>query len=110
MRRSAVVLVTLALAAAPGAALAQSGAGDEQYQDPFSGQSSGGGSNGSGGSLSQGPPGATPAQAAPAPATAAHGALPAELARTGADLRVELAAGVALLIGGLALRRRADGR
>jgi hypothetical protein len=103
-----VVLATLALAAAPGSALAQSGAGDEQYQDPFSGQTSGGGSQGSGGSLSQGPPSAAPATAAPA--TAAHGALPGELARTGTDLRIELAAGIALLIGGLALRRRADGR
>ncbi len=103
-----MVLVTLALAAAPGAALAQSGAGDEQYQDPFSGQTSGGGSKGSGGSLSQAPPTAAPATAAPA--TAAPRALPGELARTGGDLRVELAAGIVLLIGGLALRRRADGR
>ena len=108
MRRFAVVLVTLALAAAPGVALAQSGAGDEQYQDPFSGQTSGSGSKGSGGSLSQGPPSSAPAAAAPAPA--AHGTLPAELARTGGDLRIELAAGLTLLIGGLALRRRADGR
>lgn len=103
-----MVLVTLAFAAAPGTALAQSGAGDEQYQDPFSGQTSGGGSKGSGGSLSQGPPSAAPASTAPA--SAAHGALPGELARTGADLRIELAAGIVLLIGGLALRRRADGR
>ena len=103
-----MVLVALALAAAPGNALAQSGAGDEQYQDPFSGQSDGG-TQDSGGSLSQSPPSAAPATPV-TPAAAPHGTLPAELARTGGDLRIELGAGIALLIGGLALRRRADGR
>ena len=103
-----MLLVTLALATSPAVALAQSGAGDEQYQDPFSGQTSGGGSRGSGGSLGSAPPGTAPAPTQAV--TATHGTLPGELARTGADLRIELAAGILLLIGGLALRRRADGR
>jgi len=38
-RRIAATVVTLAIAAYPAAALAQQGAGDEQYQDPFAGQS-----------------------------------------------------------------------
>lgn len=104
-----MLLVTLALAAAPGVARAQSGAGDEQYQDPFAGQRSGGGSQGSGGSLSQAPPGAAPATTPAAP-SATQAALPAELARTGGDLRLPAGAGILLLIGGLVLRRRADGR
>ena len=111
--RPAVLLVTLLLAAVPAGAHAQGSAGDDQYQDPFSGQTSGGGSKGSGGSLGSAPPATTPATpGSPAPATGAGPpqALPAELARTGADLRLELGAGVLLLIGGLALRRRADGR
>lgn len=54
MKRCAALLVALVLAL-PGTALAQ-GAGDNQYQDPFSGQGSGQGSSGSGsqGSGSQG--------------------------------------------------------
>ena len=110
-----MVLVTLALAAAPGTALAQSGAGDEQYQDPFAGQQSGG-TKSSGSSLSSKPPTATPSpQAAPAAAPVPTPApssqqLPSELARTGFDLRLLAALGAALLGGGLLLRRRADVR
>ena len=38
-RRIAAVAVSLAVALAPAAARAQDGAGDEQYTDPFAGQS-----------------------------------------------------------------------
>jgi hypothetical protein len=110
--RLAVLFVTLALVAAPGAALAQNGAGDEQYQDPFGSQQSGsssGSGSGSSGSLSQAPPSAG-SPAAPQSAAASPAPLPGELARTGGDLRIVLGAGIVLLIGGLALRRRADGR
>lgn len=113
--RPAVLLVTLALAATPGIAAAQSGgAGDEQYQDPFSGQQGSGGSKGSGGSLGSAPPAASAAptstSSSPSATPAAVPALPGELARTGLDLRIVLGAGLVLLIGGLALRRRTDGR
>jgi len=53
-RNLAVALCTLAIAVFPAHALAQSGAGDDQYQDPFAGQNDGGGSDTGGGSNSGG--------------------------------------------------------
>jgi hypothetical protein len=128
-RRLAAPLAALILAAAPSAAVAQN-AGDEQYADPFAnegGAQSGGGSNnsGSGGSgNSSGSSGSngsngsagvagTTAQATPSaqtttPSTSAAQttASAEELPRTGLDAGVVAAVGAALLLTGLALRRR----
>jgi LPXTG-motif cell wall-anchored protein len=111
-RRIAALAATLAVAIAPGAALAQNGgAGDEQYEDPFQNEST---------PKSTTKPKPTPvqpvphqqvetpqqqaeAQAAPAPAAQAGGELP----RTGLDLAPLAAAGIALVAAGLLLRRRA---
>jgi hypothetical protein len=121
--RIAAGLAALSLAAAPAAAHAQNGAGDEQYQDPFAG----GGQTqttpkhqqstpSSGSGLSQAPPatsspsaGASASQAAPpAPAPAAQAQ---QLPRTGLDVRVVAGAGIMLVLAGVALRRRlGDGR
>jgi LPXTG-motif cell wall-anchored protein len=112
------VVVSLAVALAPAAARAQDGAGDEQYTDPFAGQS-------------QPKPKPKPKPVQPVP----HQQLPSEqqeapqtttsaqqqqpqpaegsreLPRTGLDLVPLALVGVALVLAGLALRRRAaDGR
>jgi len=109
--RIAAFLASAALLLAPGAALAQSGgAGDQQYQDPFSGQQSGSGSSSgssSGGSgLSQSAPSST-GTAAPtvAQGTGAATAQGGQLARTGIDLRLLAGLGMLLLVAGIALRR-----
>ncbi len=134
--RSLLALISvLAVLGLPAAALAQS-AGDEQYVDPLGGgqttgggsqQGSGGGSSGSGGGTSQGSSGGStgssggsvssgaPAAPVTSPTTAAAtgtaAASPAELARTGLDVRVVAAlGGILLLAGGLALRRPRHGR
>ena len=110
--------MSLAVALAPAAARAQNGAGDEQYTDPFAGQS-------------QPKPKAKPKPTAPqqqaqptqqqttpqagtpapAPAPAAQGQAPAaaprELPRTGFDVVPVALLGLALVLAGLALRRRA---
>jgi len=109
--------VSLAVALAPAAAHAQNGAGDEQYTDPFAGQSQ-----------PKAKPKPTTVQpaphrqlpATPQPATnaqqpAASAPQPAaaqgELPRTGFDLVPVTLLGVALVLAGLALRRRtAHGR
>lgn len=123
LRRRLLSLLSIAALAgglAAPAAHAQ-GAGDEQYQDPFDSTGSQGSSkpkpkpaptaqapSTSSGSTTAQAPTATPAPAAPA-ATAAATADPAaagELPRTGLDTRVALAAGLTLLLLGLALRRR----
>ena len=123
-RRLAALLTTLAVGAAPAAALAQSGAGDDQYVDPIGGgsgqtQGSGGsGSSGSSGGSSNGPAlstapslSATQAQAAPSAAPAAAGATGQTLPRTGLNAGAVAAIGLALLLSGLALRARlADDR
>jgi LPXTG-motif cell wall-anchored protein len=112
------VAVSLAVALAPAGARAQNGAGDEQYTDPFSGQS-------------QPKPKAKPKpttvqpvphqqlpskQATPQPATSAQepamsaqqpAAAQGELPRTGFDVVPVMLLGVALVLAGLALRRRA---
>ena len=109
--RIAAFLASAALLLAPGAALAQSGgAGDQQYQDPFSGQQSGSGSSSgssSGGSgLSQSAPSST-GTAGPtvAQGTGAATAQGGQLARTGIDLRLLAGLGMLLLVTGIALRR-----
>ena len=124
-RRLAAPLAALILAAAPAAAFAQN-AGDEQYADPFGGNSQSGGGGGSSNSGSSGSSGTTGTSgtagsgvaAAQQQATGAAGATTGQstassgqLPRTGLDVGVVAAVGAALLLGGLALRRRsADAR
>jgi LPXTG-motif cell wall-anchored protein len=126
-RRLAAPLVALIVAAAPATAVAQN-AGDEQYADPFGNNSQSGGGGGSsnsgssGSSQNSGTTGsgvagtqaqlqATPsAGAAPAASSQAAGSS-GQLPRTGLDVGIVAALGAALLLGGLALRRRsADAR
>jgi hypothetical protein len=109
-RALAALILAVALLAAPAAAFAQS-AGDEQYTDPFQG--------GEGGQAEQ------PAQPQPEPEPAPPaeepaGQLPAEegtttaepaqasptLPRTGAPVLLLAAAGYALLLAGIAIRRQ----
>jgi hypothetical protein len=119
-RAVAALTLVLALLAASGTALAQS-AGDEQYVDPFQG--------GQGGGQAQQPePAPQPEQpAAPAPEGGAVGGqattepaptpdpAPAEpaptaaptLPRTGLPAALLAAAGYALLLAGIAIRRKA---
>jgi LPXTG-motif cell wall-anchored protein len=136
-RRIAATALTLAFAAHPAGSLAQNGAGDEQYQDPFAGQSSPSKPNktqtqqqapaqqapqqqpstqsstaqqqpSTQSSTAQQP--ATTTQAAPQ--TVAPAADPVQLPRTGFDVIPLAIAGVALVAAGLVLlrRRAADGR
>ena len=111
-RRIAAVAVSLAVALAPAAARAQDGAGDQQYTDPFAGQSQ----------PKPKPKPTAPAQqqtqpaqqqtttpapaAAPAASTQQTGASSGELPRTGFDVIPVALVGVALVLAGLALRRR----
>jgi LPXTG-motif cell wall-anchored protein len=108
-RRIAAVLAVLAVAVAPATALAQSGAGDDQYVDPIGG---GGGQtqpSQSAPAPSSGPSLSTSPSLNSAPATsAAPAATGPQLPRTGFDAGVVAAAGFALLLTGLALRRRLD--
>jgi LPXTG-motif cell wall-anchored protein len=104
------VAVSLAIALAPAAACAQDGAGDEQYTDPFAGQAQ---------PKPKPKPKPAPTQQAqpaqqaapqpttPAPAAQQPGATPRELPRTGFDVVPLALVGVALVLAGLALRRRA---
>jgi LPXTG-motif cell wall-anchored protein len=119
-RRIAALTVSLAVALAPAAALAQNGAGDEQYQDPFAG-----------GSQQPAPkpkPKPKPKQQAtpvkPVPHQQVQSSQPSaqqaapsaqqsttdsgdELPRTGFDVVPLALVGVALVVAGLLLRRRA---
>lgn len=115
-RRIAAVAASLAVALAPAAARAQDGAGDQQYTDPFAGQSQ----------PKPKPKPTAPAQqqtqpsqqqqttppatTAPAPAPAAAAQQPAaasrELPRTGFDVVPVALVGIVLVLAGLALRRR----
>src|SRR3954453_8225596 len=112
-RLIAAVLTVVALAIAPGAALAQSGgAGDNQYVDPLGGnpqQQSSSGSSSSGGS-SNGPTlSGTPslsAQATPSASAPAASSSGQTLPRPGLDAGVVAAMGLVLLLAGVALRRR----
>ena len=114
-RRIAAAVVCLAAALAPGVAVAQSGAGDEQYSDPFSAPSQ----TAPKPKAQPSPVPAAPRQQVPsqqqtqpqtgttAPQTAAAPAPAGELPRTGVNLVPIAVAGVALVAVGLALRRRA---
>ena len=119
--RIAAAAVTLAVALTPATALAQNGAGDEQYTDPFA--------NGSQQPAKPKPksqpqqtttqqqsttpqttaqPQTTTQQAAPSTQSSSD---PKELPRTGFDLIPLALLGVALVAAGLLLRRRPrDGR
>jgi hypothetical protein len=115
-RPLAALAAALVVLAAPAPALAQS-AGDDQYQDPFGGNS-GGDSSGNGGSPDGG--GSAPSAPAPAPAPATPAADPApvqpaatapagvQLPYTGSPVPAALlaAAGTLLLAGGITLRIR----
>jgi LPXTG-motif cell wall-anchored protein len=122
-RRIAAVAVCLAVSLAPGVALAQNGAGDDQYADPFSDESQPAPKPKrkptsktqvqpvphqqlpSQEPEQQQPPTAT-APAPQAAATASSGELP----RTGLNLVPLALAGVALVAAGLVLRRAGHGR
>jgi LPXTG-motif cell wall-anchored protein len=107
-----VLSLFAAAAAVPATALGQS-AGDEQYVDPFQEDNSGGGNQGdSGNPAPQEQAPATEAPTTPVPtdtagATAAQegGNGSTSLPRTGSPLGVVALIGVALIAGGLALRR-----
>ena len=114
-RRIAAVAATLAVALAPAAARAQDGAGDQQYTDPFAGQSQPKPKpKPTAPAQQQAPPSqqqpapqtTTPAPAAAAPATQQPAASSGELPRTGFDVIPVALVGVALVLAGLALRRR----
>lgn len=114
-RRIATAVAVATVALAPGAAVAQTGAGDDQYTDPFAGESQ---------PAPKAKPKAKPTPVQPVPhqqleeptdeqpatsqelsATQA----PSELPRTGLDLLPLTLAGVALLAAGLLLLRRRAG-
>jgi LPXTG-motif cell wall-anchored protein len=105
-RRIAALAAALVVAAAPGVALAQNGAGDEQYEDPFQTTPA---------PKATTKPKPTPVQPVPhqqvqsepqpAPSTQTGGG--GELPRTGLDLVPLALAGIALVAAGLVLRRRA---
>ena len=83
---------------------AAQGAGDEQYQDPFApGDGAAGGRTGARAARGRG-------EAAPPhprrPPTGAQAGAAQQLPYTGADVEIVLAAGTALLAGGVALRIR----
>ena len=111
-RRSAALLMTAALAAAPTAALAQS-AGDDQYTDPFGSNTTTATQKGTSTTpnlspqpqgTSSTPTASTPTQTAEAAPQAATNA--EQLPATGLDARVIALAGVALLLLGAGLRLR----
>jgi LPXTG-motif cell wall-anchored protein len=114
-RRIVALLAVLAVGIAPSAALAQSGgAGDDQYVDPLGGgsqqqQQQDSSSNSSGGS-SNGPSlSSTPslnAQASPSTTASPTATAAQTLPRTGVDARAVAAIGLALVLAGVALRRR----
>jgi LPXTG-motif cell wall-anchored protein len=112
--RIIALIVTAALALSPAAALAQNGAGDEQYSDPFSGQPA---PSKPKAQSSPAPAQQAPTQAAPstpqaaapstaAPAAGTNSAPAAQLPRTGADVLPLALLGVVLLGAGVALLRR----
>jgi LPXTG-motif cell wall-anchored protein len=114
-RRIAALAVSLAVALAPAAARAQDGAGDSQYTDPFAGQSqpkpkpkpTAPAQQQAQPSQQATPQTTTPAPAAaPVPAAQQPAASSGELPRTGFDVVPVALVGVALVLAGLALRRR----
>ena len=115
-RRIAALAVSLAVALAPAAASAQDGAGDEQYTDPFAGQSqpkpkpkpkpTAPAQQAQPSQQQAAPQTTTPAPAPAAAATQSPAASSSELPRTGFDVIPVALVGVALVLAGLALRRR----
>jgi hypothetical protein len=129
-RRLAVLLAAALLACVPAAAHAQGGAGDDQYQDPFGGQtakpakpktpsrpssgSAGQDDSSSGASGQSSAPAATPSQttepsssaAAPASSSPTPSAAAQELPRTGLDAHLVALLGLGLLAAGVGLRLR----
>ena len=107
MRQSLLILLALAFLALPAGAFAQS-AGDEQYTDPFGQQEQGATEQ------PAAPPPDTSAEPAPGgdgstePAPSAESAQTASptLPRTGAPVVLFAAAGYALLLAGVAIRRQ----
>jgi hypothetical protein len=108
-RRIAALAAALAVAVTPGVALAQNGAGDEQYEDPFQTTPA---------PKATTKPKPTPVQPVPhqqvqtphpQPAATATqtGGGGGQLPRTGLDLTRLALAGIALVAAGLVLRRRA---
>jgi LPXTG-motif cell wall-anchored protein len=113
-RRTAALAAATALALSPAAALAQNGAGDQQYSDPFSGPSAPSKPKSTAPAQSTAPSPAqqaAPVQTTPAPSTpaspvpAAPGAS-AQLPRTGTDVLPLAILGAALIGLGLVLLRR----
>jgi hypothetical protein len=107
-RAIAALILAVALLAAPASALAQS-AGDEQYVDPF--QDGGGGGQAEQQEPQPEPAPAEPAEPAPsvesdAPAAEAAQESAPTLPRTGAPVVLFAAAGYALLLAGIAIRRQ----
>jgi LPXTG-motif cell wall-anchored protein len=102
---ASLVAVVLALAAAP--ASAQS-AGDEQYNDPFSGKENQGSSQQQPAPTATPAPAPAPAQTAPAPAaaTTVPATSGAQLPRTGSDTLLIGLAGLGLVMAGVGLRLR----
>jgi hypothetical protein len=118
-RRRSIPALACALALAlPSAALAQS-AGDQQYQDPFSGQSpsssqpkqapSAGGGDSQVSPQAQSSPSAAPS-ATTSQSQSAQAAQGEALPRTGFPAFLPLAYGLVLLLSGAALRRGARSR
>jgi LPXTG-motif cell wall-anchored protein len=113
-RRIAAVAASLAVALAPAAARAQDGAGDQQYTDPFAGQSqpkpkpkpTAPAQQQTQPAQQQATPQTTTPAPAPAPAPQQPAASSRELPRTGFDVIPVALVGVALVLAGLALRRR----
>lgn len=120
--RSVAIALSAAALAVPSAALGQgaSGAGDDQYEDPFenggntpSQTTTGSQSDGGGSTLTQDPdlggsetPPSTPPTTPPATDPGTNTATPATLPYTGSDPRLLILAGLALLLSGLGLRLR----
>jgi hypothetical protein len=112
-RALAALILGVALMASPAASLAQS-AGDDQYVDPFQG-GDGGGQQEEPAPPPEEPAAPAPDTPAPAPggngtseaAPSAEGAQPGteSLPRTGAPVILFAAAGYALLLAGIAIRR-----
>jgi LPXTG-motif cell wall-anchored protein len=122
-RRIAAAAAVLAVAFAPGAAVAQSGAGDEQYSDPFSEApapkpkpqqaptqqatpSAGSGSSGAASGSSGAASGSQATTGGSSGAASGSSTAGGELPRTGLDLAPLVVLGLALVGAGLLLRRR----
>jgi hypothetical protein len=109
-RAIAALILAVALLAAPASALAQS-AGDEQYVDPFQDEGGGGGAEQPEQQPQPEPAPEQPSEPVPsvegdAPAAGAAQESAPTLPRTGAPVLLPAAAGYALLLAGIAIRRQ----